>query len=377
MPTPNDNILDLVPYQPGKPIEALARERGIPVERIVKLASNENPLGMSPKANAALQAVAGELHRYPEQFGLVRALAQHTGVSADQIVLGNGSNDVLDLIARTYLSPGDEAVSSQYAFAIYQIATQSAGATNVIVPAKDYAHDLDAMPRVITANTKVLWLANPNNPTGTFAPYADVKRFLEQVPLHVVVVLDEAYYEYLQPPERVDTTQWLAVHPNLILVRTFSKIYGLAGLRVGYGLAAPAVVELLNRVRQPFNVSVAAAAAATAALEDSTFVRQSVALNQAGRQQLRAGLEALGLVCLPAHGNFVTFAVPDASACNEALLDRGIIVRPLAGYGMPGHLRVTIGTRAENEQFLAALRVSCAVSSPQMADEAQDDGPEA
>ncbi|HEX7963247.1 MAG TPA: histidinol-phosphate transaminase [Candidatus Saccharimonadales bacterium] len=356
MPTPNDNISDLVPYQPGKPIEALARERGIPAERIIKLASNENPLGMSPKASAALQDVMGELHRYPEQFGLVRALARHTGAGEDQIVLGNGSNDVLDLVARTYLGPGNEAVSSQYAFAIYQIAAQSAGATNVVVPAKDYAHDLDALLRAVTANTKVLWLANPNNPTGTFAPYADVKRFVEQVPSRVAVVLDEAYYEYLQPSERVDTTQWLAAHPNLILVRTFSKIYGLAGLRVGYGLAAPAVVELLNRVRQPINVSVAAAAAATAALKDTAFVRRSVALNQAGRQQLRAGLEELGLTCLPAYGNFVTVAVPDAAACNEALLDRGIIVRPLAGYGMPDHLRVTIGTQAENEQFLVAIR---------------------
>lgn len=356
--SPNPYISALVPYRPGTPIEELARERGMPAAEIVKLASNENPLGMSPKAKRALENSLGELHRYPEQYDLTQAVATHSGVEPQQVVLGNGSNDVLDLVARTFLREGTEAVSSQYAFAIYQIATQSAGARNVVAPAKNYAHDLASMGRAITPRTKVVWIANPNNPTGTFEPYTAVKQFIESVPQQVVVVLDEAYYEYLPEADSVNAVEWLAEHPNLIVVRTFSKIYGLAGLRVGYGLASAEIAELMNRVRHPFNVNVAAIAAATAALGDSEFISQTLAVTNEGRKQLLAGLEKMGMERLSAYGNFVTFRAADAAAAlaaNEYLLNQGVIVRPLSGYGMPEFLRVTIGLKAENERFLSAL----------------------
>jgi histidinol-phosphate aminotransferase len=313
---------------------------------------------MSPKARRALEEGLGELHRYPEQYDLTRAVAAQSGVKPEQVCLGNGSNDVLDLVARTFLRAGAEAVSSQYAFAIYQIASESAGARNIVVPAKQYAHDLTAMRQAITSQTKVAWIANPNNPTGTFEAYAAVKRFIESMPQKVVVVLDEAYYEYLPEADRVNAVEWLAEHPNLILVRTFSKMYGLAGLRVGYGLASPEIAELMNRVRQPFNVNVAAVAAATAALGDSEFIKETLTVTNEGREQLTAGLEKLGIEYLPAYGNFVTFRVGDAAeaaAANEYLLDQGVIVRPLNGYGMPEFLRATIGLKIENERFLNAL----------------------
>jgi len=360
----NQYIANLVPYHPGKPIDELVREKGIPAERIAKLASNENPLGMSPKARAALESALGELHRYPEQYNLIQAIAAHTHTKSEQVVLGNGSNDVLDLIARTFLNEGAEAVSSQYAFAIYQIATQSAGARNIIVPAKQYGHDLAAMQKAIMPQTKVVWIANPNNPTGTFEPYAAVKQFIESVPPEVIIVLDEAYYEYLPETSRVNTVEWLAEHPNLIIVRTFSKIYGLAGLRVGYGLASPEIANLMNRVRHPFNVNIAAIAAATAALTDYAFIVKTLAVINDGREQLLKGLNKLGLECLPAYGNFVTFRLQDADTAatvNEHLLKQGVIVRPLAGYAMPEFLRVTIGLPVENERFLSVLAAFQAV----------------
>ena len=351
-------IANLQPYQPGLPIAAVARAHGLDPASIVKLASNENPLGMSPKARTALEGVINELHRYPEQHDLTQAIAAHTGVQPQQVVLGNGSNDVLDLIARTYLGEHTEAVSSQYAFAIYHIATQSTGARSVVVPASSYAHNLDALQQAITPQTKVVWIANPNNPTGTFEPYAAVKEFVAAVPPHVVVVLDEAYYEYLPAAARANTAAWIAERPNLIVVRTFSKVYGLAGLRVGYGLASAEAAELLNRVRQPFNVNSAAIAAAAAALGDDDFIAQTVAITDAGRQQLRSGIESLGMECLPAHGNFITFRLggsDQAAAVNNYLLQQGVIIRPLAAYGMPEFLRVTIGLHTENERFLSAL----------------------
>jgi histidinol-phosphate aminotransferase len=351
-------IVNLQPYQPGLPIAAVARAHSLDPAGIVKLASNENPLGMGPYAKAALQGALGELHRYPEQYDLTQAVATHTGVQPAQVVLGNGSNDVLDLIARTFLGEKTEAVSSQYAFAIYQIATQSAGAANTIVPAKHYAHDLQAMQRAITPQTKVVWIANPNNPTGTFEPYSAVKQFIESVPPEVVIVLDEAYYEYLPDEDRLNTVAWLAEHQNLILVRTFSKVHGLAGLRVGYGLASAQIAELMNRVRHPFNVNVAAIAAATAALGDTGFIKQSIETANAGRRQLLKGLKDLDMECLPAYGNFITFTpgnAAQAAGANEYLLKQGVIVRPLQGYGMPEYLRVTIGLEAENGRFLSVL----------------------
>ena len=343
------------PYLPGKPITQLAREMGIPVERIVKLASNENPLGMSPKARLAVENAVGSLERYPDDFELKSALARHTGLGAEHIVLGNGSNDVLDLIARVFLAPGRSAIFAQYAFAVYPLASLSAGAELIAVPAKDFGHDLEAMRQAIRPDTRLIWIANPNNPTGTFLPYPQLKAFLHAVPADVVVVLDEAYNEYIPPEDRADTTAWLAEFPNLVITRTFSKIYGLAGLRIGYALASAEVADLMNRVRQPFNCNNLALAAAAAALDDHPFVSQSYELNRAGMEQILGGLKRFGFEHIPSHGNFLTFKAGDAAALNHKLLKQGVIVRPIGGYGMPEWLRVTIGTEMENLRFLEAL----------------------
>ncbi len=343
------------PYQAGKPITQLAREMGLPVESIVKLASNENPLGMSPKAKLAIEKAMATLERYPDDFELKSALASHYVLGAEHIVLGNGSNDVLDLIARVFLAPGRSTVFSQHAFAVYPLASFSAGAELIVVPARDHGHDLDAMRAAIRPNTRLVWIANPNNPTGTFVPYPALKAFMRAVPEDVVVVLDEAYNDYLAPADRADTTSWLAEFPNLVITRTFSKIYGLAGLRVGYALASATIADLMNRVRQPFNCNNLALAAATAALDDYVFIEKSYAQNRAGMEQIVAGLAALDLQRLPAYGNFVTFKAGDAASVNQKLLKQGVIVRPIAAYGMPQWLRVTIGSENENARFLEAL----------------------
>ena len=353
-------IRAISPYLPGKPITELAREMGIPVEHIVKLASNENPQGMSPKARAAVERAIGGIERYPDQFDLIAALSQRYGVKPDQIVLGNGSNDVLDLVARVFLAPGRSAVFSQHAFAVYPLATMSAGAQCIAVPARNYGHDLAAMRDAVRGDTRIVWIANPNNPTGNFLPYAEVRSFLESIPHDVAVVLDEAYNEYLAPADRADTAAWVREFPNLIVTRTFSKVYGLAGLRIGFGLASASVADLLNRVRQPFNVNNLALVAATAALDDHIFVAESYEINRRGMLQLITGLKHLGLEHIPSHGNFVTFAVPagmTAAVVNQGLLQQGVIVRPIGGYGLPNHLRVTVGLEHENSRFLDALAV--------------------
>jgi histidinol-phosphate aminotransferase len=351
-------VSKISPYVPGKPITALAREMGLPVEKIVKLASNENPLGMSPRARTAVEAAVAGLERYPDQFELITALADRLDVAQNQIVLGNGSNDVLDLAARVFLAPGRSSVFSQHAFAVYPLATMSAGAECISAPAKHYGHDLTAMRAALRADTRLVWIANPNNPTGNFLPYDEVRAFIATVPSDVAVVLDEAYNEYLPPAERVDTVAWLKEFPNLIVTRTFSKIYGMAGLRVGFAVASPEVADLMNRVRQPFNVNNLAIAAACAALDDHLFVAESYQLNRRGMEQIVAGLKRLGLEHIPSHGNFVTFAVNDGTAVNQKLLKQGVIVRPIGGYGLPNHLRVTIGLETENARFLEALEKS-------------------
>lgn len=343
------------PYQPGKPITELAREMGLPVEKIVKLASNENPLGMSPKARVAVEAAIAGIERYPDQFDLIAKVAARTGLNQNQVVLGNGSNDVLDIVARVFLAPGRSAVFAQHAFAVYPLATLSTGGELIVVPAKDYGHDLKAMRAAIRPDTRIVWIANPNNPTGNFLPYPEVRAFLESVPKDVVVVLDEAYNEYIAPEERVDTAAWIADFPNLVVCRTFSKIYGLAGLRVGYALASAEVADLMNRVRQPFNVNNLALAAACAALDDDEFLAASYELNRRGMAQLVAGCQRLGLEFIPSHGNFLTIRCPDAAATNKKLLEQGVIVRPIGGYSLPDWLRVTIGSEAENARFLEAL----------------------
>ncbi len=355
-------IRAIAPYQPGKPTSELARELGLEEASIVKLASNENPLGVSPKAAQAIRAVLDGLARYPDGngFELKQALSRSYGVAMECIVLGNGSNDVLELAARSYLAPGLSAIYSQHAFAVYPLAVQAMGAQGIVVPARDFGHDLAAMTRAVQPNTRIVFVANPNNPTGTYLGGAELEAFVAGMPQHVLVVLDEAYNEYLEPQFRYDSLGWLKKYPNLVITRTFSKIYGLAGLRVGYALAAPGVADLMNRVRQPFNVNSLSLAAAAAALDDGDFVRRSFELNRLGIQQIVAGLQQLGLEHIPSYGNFVTFRVPAAAMVFQALLKSGIIVRPIANYGMPEHLRVTIGLEAENVRFLDALRQALA-----------------
>ncbi len=351
------HVRAIAPYQPGKPISELARELGLAEADIVKLASNENPLGPSPLALAAAQDALHDLALYPDGagFALKAKLSEKFGVAANQIVLSNGSNDVLDMAARAFLSPGTSSVHSEHAFAVYPIATQTVGAQSIVVPARDYGHDLAAMRAAIRDDTRVLWIANPNNPTGTFLPWAEIEAFLESVPLHVLVVLDEAYGEYLPPAERCDTAAWLTRFPNLLISRTFSKAYGLAGLRVGYGLGHPEVIDLLNRVRHPFNVNLPALAAAEAALDDAEFLARSYALNAAGMAQLVAGLAELGIETVPSKGNFLLAKVGDTARINTELLKRGVIVRPVANYGLPEFLRVSVGLAGQNARFLDAM----------------------
>jgi histidinol-phosphate aminotransferase len=352
-----DHVRAIAPYLPGKPVEELARELGLDPAGIVKLASNENPRGPGPRVRAAIAAAVDDLPRYPDGngFALKHALAARLGVDMAQLVLGNGSNDVLELVSLAFLEPGDAAVYSQYAFAVYPLATQARGAHGVEVPAKNMGHDLAAMREAITPRTRVVFIANPNNPTGTWLPPAAVEAFVASVPSDVVVVLDEAYNEYLEPEDRAPSVAWVAKYPNLVVSRTFSKAYGLAALRVGYGVMDASVADVVNRVRQPFNVNALAQAAAVAALEDTAHVDESRALNRAGLAQLQAGLAKLRLRHVPTHANFVLVEVGEAGRCNVALLKQGVIVRPVANYGLPHWLRVTIGLPHENERFLVAL----------------------
>ena len=361
------NVRGIAPYVPGKPIAETARELGIPEARILKMASNENPLGASPKALAAIRGALDELHYYPDGSGfeLKRVLSRKLGVAPENIVLGNGSNDVLELVARAFLRPGDAAVYSQHAFMVYPLVVQAIGARGIEVPAKDFATDLDAIALAVTGDTRMVFVANPNNPTGTFNPWADVERFVEGVRGDVLVVLDEAYGEYLPDELKSPTQGWLARFPNLVVSRTLSKAFGLAGLRVGYGLADPRVAEVMNRVRQPFNVNHLALVAACAALDDEEFIQRSREVNAAGLEQLGAGFERLGLEYIPSFGNFITVRVgAEAARIYREMLAEGVIVRPIAGYGMPEHLRVTVGLPEHNARFLAALERALARPRP-------------
>lgn len=358
-------IRAIAPYQPGKPIAELERELGI--NGIVKLASNENPLGASPLAVAAMHAAISDIARYPDGsgFDLKTALSGRYQIEPACIVLGNGSNDLLELAARAFLAPGDKVVYADHAFAVYALATQAAGAMGISVPAtKGFGHDLHLMLQaVVQHKVKMVFIANPNNPTGTFLGAAELLEFLRAVPSQVLVVLDEAYNEYLPQNLRYDSVGWLRDFPNLIISRTFSKAYGLAGLRVGYALADKLVADMLNRVRQPFNVNSIAQAAAVAALQDEGFVRQTCDLNQAGMDQITQGLTRLSIEFIPSYGNFVCCRIANptesggkgASHMYRRLLELGVIVRPIANYGMPDYLRVSIGLESENEKFLSAL----------------------
>jgi histidinol-phosphate aminotransferase len=349
------------PYQGGKPIEETAREWALDPARIVKLASNENPLGMAPAAIAAIERLvrlpAADLGRYPDSngFALKAALAGRFDVPADWLTLGNGSNDILELCAAAMLAPGRSGLYSQYAFAVYPLAVQARGARSIVVPARDHGHDLDAMGAAIAADTRLIYLANPNNPTGTFLPPPAIERFLERVSPRVLVVLDEAYNEYLVPEKRFEAVAWVRRFPNLVVSRTFSKIYGLAALRIGYAIAQPAITDLLNRVRHPFNVGAFAQAAALAALGDQEFLQRSYEVNRAGLGQLAAGCGRLGLTFVPSDANFLLVRVGPAARIYQEMLRQGVIVRPVANYDLPQWLRITVGQEHENVRVLDAL----------------------
>jgi histidinol-phosphate aminotransferase len=351
------NIRAIAPYVPGKPISELARELGIAEQGIVKLASNENPLGASPMGIAAAETSLADLARYPDGsgFALKAALTRAIGVEAERIVLGNGSNDLLEQVARAFLVPGASAVYSEHAFAVYALAVQAAGASGLESPAKHFGHDLVAMLAAVRPDTRVVFIANPNNPTGTVLSNEALEDFLNALPGHVVVVLDEAYREYLPAAQQSNTLEWLERFPNLVVTRTFSKAYGLAGLRVGYCLTSAGIADLMNRVRQPFNVCGPALAAAAAALSDEAFIKRSYALNQQGMKQFVRGFEMLGLDFIPSSGNFISVRVGNALDVFQALLRRGVIVRPLGNYAMPEHLRITVGMEQENALCLRAL----------------------
>ena len=347
----NDGIAKLKPYQPGKPMSELERELGL--TDIVKLASNENPLGCSEKVKQAVAAELAEIGRYPDGGGFILKdqVAQQFKVQHEQITLGNGSNDLLEMFARAFVSEKDSVVYSQHAFAVYGLVTQAINAEAIEVPAKGFAHDLEAMAKAVKDNTKLIFIANPNNPTGTWFEEAEFEGFMQQIPSHVIVVLDEAYVEYF--PENFNSLKFLEKYPNLIISRTLSKCYGLAALRVGFALASAQVTDFLNRIRQPFNVNHLAMVAAVAALKDEDFIEKSRIANKAGMAQLEAGFQALGLNYVPSRANFLLVDVQaDPAQTFNALLKEGVIVRPV---GIANHLRVSIGTEAENAKFLTAL----------------------
>jgi len=357
-----EGVQALQPYAPGKPLSELEREYGI--TQAIKLASNENPLGPSPLVLQALREAFPDLARYPDGngFALKAALAAKLDVDAACITLGNGSNDVLELVARGFLSPQSSAVFSAHAFAVYPIVTQAIGARSCVAPAHDgsrgprFGHDLQAMLAAIAEDTRVVFVANPNNPTGTWVAEDRLRAFVEQVPDHVIVVVDEAYFEYVDAPGYPNAVRWVGEFPNLLVTRTFSKAYGLASLRVGYGVSQAALADVLNRVRQPFNVNSFAQAAAVAALEDERHLERGVALNREGMQQFEARFEALGLNYIPSVGNFISVDTGrDPGQVYTALLHEGVIVRPVANYAMPGFLRISIGLPEENRRCLDAL----------------------
>ncbi len=354
-PTALNNISSLQPYRPGMPIEELARQYKLDPQEIIKLASNENPLGQSKKVAEVVQKFTQETSRYPDQYKLRRALSEFYDVPEENLVIGNGSNDILDIIARVFLGPNLDSISSEYGFIVYRLVTQLVGANNVIVPADNYSHDLDTMKASINSKTRVIWIANPNNPTGTFVNYSKILSFIKTVPSNIVIVLDEAYFEYLDDEQKMNAINWVKRYPNLVIVRTFSKIYGLAGLRIGYAISSPLVCELLNRVRQPFNVNSLAIEAGVAALSDQKFVAKTKKVNDEGMAQLETGLKKLSKFFIPSKGNFLTVKFDNPQYIHQKLLALGIIVRPLAEYGLSDFLRISVGKNEENEKLLEAL----------------------
>lgn len=352
----NQGVKTLSPYQAGKPIEELERELGI--SNIIKLASNENPFGFPDSAKQAIINQLNDLTRYPDAngFELKATIAGKFGVQPNQITLGNGSNDLLELFAHTFASESDEIIYSQYAFIVYPLVTKAINAIAREIPAKNWGHDLDAFLSAINEKTKLIYIANPNNPTGNFLSHTEIADFLAKVPLNVLVVLDEAYTEFTATDKRVKSFELLQKHPNLIICRTLSKAYGLAGLRIGYAVSHPEIADLLNRVRQPFNCNSLALAAAQAVLNDDEFVKKVAENNRLEMARYEAFCTAQGLEFIPSSGNFITidFKRP-AAPIYDALLREGVIVRPIGGYGLPNHLRISIGLPEENDRFFTAL----------------------
>ncbi len=349
-------IEDLKPYLTGKAKSTLERE--LKIFNSIKLASNENPLGMSSLAVKAIKGEISDLSRYPDgnAYSLREKIMERHSVNANQITIGNGSNDVLDMIAKVFLYPMRESIFSQHSFAVYYLSSMSAGATLKIAKAKEYGNDLDEMLRLVNKNTGVIWIANPNNPTGTWLTKAALFDFIKKIPKDVVVVVDEAYFEYVLEDEYPDSSLWVNDFPNLIVTRSFSKAFGLASLRIGYGLSSPKITDLLNRVRQPFNCNSFAQAAATASLGDHEFIEKSVILNKNGLLQLTDGFKKLGLEFIPSVGNFLTIKIGEkVNEINDGLQKEGIITRPVDNYGLKGFLRVSVGLQEENAKFLRSL----------------------
>jgi histidinol-phosphate aminotransferase len=353
----NPNLDTLPVYIPGKPIEEVAREVGLEAASIVKLASNENPLGPSPKALAAMAKALHSLHLYPDgnAFYLKRKLTEKLGVEPANLILGNGSNEIIEFIGHAALQPGDEVLTSQYCFAVYPIVTALFGAKLVTVPAQNLGSDIPALLQALTPRTKVLFLANPNNPTGTLTSPADLETLLAAVPPNVLVALDEAYVEFLDEPFDALALIRSGKHPNLMLLRTFSKIFGLAGLRLGYGIGAPALISALEKVRQPFNLNSIAQAGALAALDDEEHLVATRENNRQGRDFLQAAFTRMGLEFVPSHANFVLVKVGDGGRLFAELQRRGLITRPMASYQLSEWLRISIGTPAENQRLVQTL----------------------
>lgn len=359
IPPPVNRSLNEIPvYQPGRPIEEVARELGMPVSNIIKVASNENPLGPSPKAMAAMRDVIANLHLYPDgnAFYLKQALAKKLGVQPANLILGNGSNEIIEFIGHAYMGPGVDVVVSQYCFAVYPLVTKLFGANLVTVPAKDYGHDLTGMLKTITPSTRVVFVANPNNPTGTLASKEDLRRFVDAVPSHVLLALDEAYIEFLDDPADFVSEIRDGKRQNVVIMRTFSKIFGLAGLRLGYGIAHPDLIAGFEKIRQPFNINAIAQAGALAALADEEHMRKTRENNSAGLRFFEAACAELKLPVIPSAANFILVKVGDGQGVFNALQREGVITRPMGGYQLPEWIRISIGTSKENERCLTALR---------------------
>jgi histidinol-phosphate aminotransferase len=354
----NPSLEKLPVYQPGRPIEEVARELNLAPDQVIKLASNENPLGPSPAALAAMEKALHQIHLYPDgnAFYLKQKLAQNLGVEPKHLILGNGSNEIIEFVGHALMAPGAEVIVSQYCFAVYPIVTHLFGANLVTVPARDYGHDLPAMLRAVTPRTRVIFVANPNNPTGTLAPAADVMRLINELPSTILLVMDEAYIEFLEEPCDLRPLILAGQTPNLLLMRTFSKIHGLAGLRLGYGIGRPDLIASLEKVRQPFNINALGQAGALAALGDAEHIHRTRQNNTAGLKFYADAFRKLDLQFIPSHANFILVRVGDGSRVFNELQKSGVITRPMASYQLPEWIRISIGTPKENQRCLEALK---------------------